>query len=49
LGPGKAIVTRQKMKFREGGSSGSVRAESSVEEVRERLAGLLAEDARRTP
>ena len=33
------------MKFREGGSSGSVRAESSVEEVRERLAGLLAEDA----
>jgi putative transposase len=45
LGPGKATVTKQKMKFREGGSSGSARAESSVEEVRERLAGLLPEDA----
>src|SRR4051794_41286905 len=38
-------MTKQKIKFSESGSSGSARAESSVEEVRDRLAGLLPDDA----
>src|SRR4051794_26506708 len=38
-------MTKQKIKFSESGSSGSARAESSVEEVRDRLAGLLPEAA----
>jgi putative transposase len=38
-------VTKQKIKFREGESSRTARPESSVEEVRDRLAGLLPEDA----
>src|SRR5688572_22489896 len=41
LGAGKAIVTKQKMKIRGDGSSGPAVHESSVEEVRDRLAGLL--------
>jgi putative transposase len=45
LGPGKATVTKQKFEMREGGSSGSARAESSVQDVRGRLAGLLPEAA----
>jgi putative transposase len=45
LGPGKATVTKQKIKIRESGSSRSARAESSVDEVRDRLAGLLPDDA----
>jgi putative transposase len=38
-------VTKQKIKIRESGSSRSARAESSVDEVRDRLAGLLPDDA----
>jgi putative transposase len=38
-------MTKQKIKLRGDGSSGSVRAESSVEEARDRLAGLLPDDA----
>jgi putative transposase len=38
-------MTKQKIKFSGDGSSGPVRDESSVEEVRDRLAGLLPEDA----
>jgi putative transposase len=38
-------MTKQKTKFGGGGSSGPARAESSVEEVRDRLAGLLPDDA----
>jgi transposase-like protein len=38
-------MTKQKIKFREGGPSGSASLESSVEEVRDRLAGLLPDDA----
>jgi len=38
-------MTKQKIKFSESGSSGAVGDESSVEELRERLAGLLPEDA----
>src|SRR4051794_15284103 len=38
-------MTKQKIKFSESGSSGPARAESSVEELRERLEGLLPEDA----
>src|SRR3954453_8923738 len=38
-------MTKQKIKFSEGGSSGSARDERSVEELRERLPGLLPEDA----
>jgi putative transposase len=45
VGPGKATVTKQKAKFSGDGSSRSVRDESSVEEVRDRLAGLLPGDA----
>jgi putative transposase len=45
LGPGKATVTKQKIKFGEGESSRPASPESSVDEVRERLAGLLPEDA----
>jgi transposase-like protein len=47
LGPGKATVTKQEIKIREGGSSRPAAPESSVDEVRERLAGLLPEDALR--
>src|SRR5688500_13408553 len=45
LGPGKATVTKQKMKIRGDGSSGPAVPESSVDEVRDRLAGLLPDDA----
>src|SRR5215207_5037846 len=45
LGPGKAPVTTKQKIFGESDSSGSVRPESSVEEARERLAGLLPADA----
>jgi putative transposase len=45
LGPGKATVTKQKIKIEGDGSSRSAGPESSVEEVRDRLAGLLPEDA----
>ena len=38
-------MTKQKIKFSESGSSRSARDESSVEEVRDRLAGLLPDDA----
>src|SRR5215203_6933159 len=38
-------MTKQKIKFSEGESSGPARPESSVDEVRDRLAGLLPEDA----
>ncbi len=38
-------MTKQKIKFIRDGSSGPVRAESSVEEVRDRLAGLLPDEA----
>src|SRR5215208_7757645 len=38
-------MTKQKFKFSEGDPSGPVRAESSVDEVRDRLAGLLPDDA----
>jgi hypothetical protein len=38
-------MTMQKIKFSGDGSSRSARAESSVEEVRDRLAGLLPDDA----
>src|SRR3954449_6579996 len=38
-------MTKQKIKFSESGSSGPARDESSVEELRERLEGLLPEDA----
>src|SRR3954462_12592987 len=38
-------MTKQKIKFSESGSSGPARDESSVEELRGRLAGLLPEDA----
>jgi putative transposase len=38
-------MTKQMIKFREGGSSRSAGPESAVEEVRERLAGLLPEEA----
>jgi hypothetical protein len=45
LGPGKATVTKQKIKIEGDGSSRSAGPESSVEEVWDRLAGLLPEDA----
>jgi putative transposase len=45
LGPGKAAVTKQKIKIRGDGSSRSAVPESSVDEVRDRLAGLLPDDA----
>jgi putative transposase len=45
LGPGKATVTKQKIEIRGDGPSGSAVPESSVEEVRDRLAGLLPDDA----
>jgi len=38
-------MTRQKNMFYGDGSSRTVRDESSVEEVRDRLAGLLPDDA----
>ena len=38
-------MTKQKIKFRGDGSSRSVRDESSVEEARDRFAGLLPDDA----
>src|SRR5215207_11739863 len=38
-------MTKQKIKFSEGESSGPARPESSVDEVVDRLAGLLPEDA----
>ena len=38
-------MTKQKIKFSGDGPSGPARTESSVEEVRDRLAGLLPEDA----
>ena len=38
-------MTKQKIKFSGDGSSGPARGESSVEEVRDRLAGLLPDDA----
>jgi putative transposase len=38
-------VTKQKIKFRESESSSTARPESSVEEARDRLAGLLPDDA----
>jgi hypothetical protein len=38
-------MTKQKIKFSGGGSSGPAGAESSVAEVRDRLAGLLPDDA----
>jgi putative transposase len=38
-------MTKQKFKMREGGPSRSAHPESSVEEMRDRLAGLLPEDA----
>ncbi len=38
-------MTKQKIKFIEGESSGPARDESSAEEVRDRLAGLLPDDA----
>jgi len=38
-------MTKQKIKFSESDSSGPARPESSVEEVRDRLAGLLPGDA----
>src|SRR3954470_17641504 len=38
-------MTKQKIKFSESESSGPAQDESSVEELRERLAGLLPEDA----
>ncbi len=38
-------MTKQKIKFSGDGSSGPARDESSVEEVRDRLAGLLPDDA----
>ena len=44
-GPGKATVTKQKFKFRGDGSSGPAVPESSVEQARDRLAGLLPDDA----
>ncbi len=40
-------MTKQEIKIREGGSSRPAAPESSVDEVRERLAGLLPEDALR--
>src|SRR5215210_8315544 len=40
-------MTMQKIKFSGDGSSGPARDESSVEEVRDRLAGLLPDDALR--
>jgi putative transposase len=45
LGPGKATVTKQIMKSRGDVSSGPAVPESSVEQARDRLAGLLPEDA----
>jgi putative transposase len=45
LGPGKATVTKQKIKISGDGSSRSAVPESSVDEVRDRLAGLLPGDA----
>jgi putative transposase len=45
VGPGKATVTKQKIRIRGDGSSRPADDESSVEEVRDRLAGLLPEDA----
>src|SRR4051812_7168928 len=38
-------MTTQKIRFREGGSSRSALPESSVGELRDRLAGLLPDDA----
>jgi len=38
-------MTKQKIKFSGDGSSGPARDESSVEEARDRLAGLLPDDA----
>src|SRR5215216_7507460 len=38
-------MTKQKIRFSEGESSGPARPESSVDEVRDRLAGLLPDDA----
>jgi hypothetical protein len=46
LGAGKATVTKQKIKIERNGSSRPARKESSVEEMRDRLAGLLPDDAR---
>jgi len=45
LGPGKAIVTTQQKIDRDGDLSRTALAESSVEEARDRLAGLLPDDA----
>jgi putative transposase len=45
LGPGKATVTRQKIKIKGDGPPRSAVAASSVEEARDRLAGLLPDDA----
>jgi len=45
LGPGKPFMTKQKIKFSESDRPRPVYDESSVEEVRDRLAGLLPDDA----
>ena len=45
MGPGKATVTKQKIMIRGDGPSRPATEESSVEEVRDRLAGLLPDDA----
>lgn len=45
LGPGKAAVIEQKSKIEGDGSSRSAVSESSVEHARDRLAGLLPDDA----